>query len=67
MNMSIDELLFLASSVIILPAIAFLTISYFSGALTSTNGHRYLALRDAEQDFWTATDGTSSTQEGESR
>jgi hypothetical protein len=53
MNMSIEELLFLASSAIILPMIAVLTVAFFTGGLKGTEETKYLALADAEEDYWT--------------
>jgi hypothetical protein len=64
MEMTIDELLFLTSSAIILPTIAVLVFAYFSGALTSTESSRFLALRSPEEDFW-AQPGPTANREGE--
>lgn len=56
MQMSIVELLFLASSVIILPVIAVLTASFFSGGLAGTENAKFAVLREPEEDYWALTD-----------
>jgi hypothetical protein len=55
MPLSIEELLFLASSVIILPVIAVFTISFFSGGLKGTEDAKYVVLDGVEDDYWTLT------------
>jgi hypothetical protein len=58
MQLSIEELLFLASSAIILPVIAVLTVAFFSGGLTDTENAKYLASDDSESDFWSIAEPT---------
>jgi hypothetical protein len=54
--MSIEELLFLASSVIILPVIAVLTVSFFSGGLARTENAKFSMLLEPEDDYWALTE-----------
>jgi Sec-independent protein secretion pathway component TatC len=56
MQMSIVELLFLASSVIILPVIAVLTMTFLSGGLTKTEDAKFTMLLEPEADYWALTD-----------
>lgn len=57
--MSIEELLFLASTVIILPVLAVLTVAFFSGGLKGTEDAKYLATAETESDYWDQTRGDS--------
>lgn len=52
MEMTIRELLFLMSSVLVLPAVAVLITAYFNGSLTATEDAKYLVFQDSEADYW---------------
>jgi hypothetical protein len=56
MQLSIEELLFLASSAIILPVIAVLTITFFMGGLTRTESAKFVVVAEPEEDYWTLRD-----------
>jgi hypothetical protein len=52
MKLSIDELLFLASSVIVLPVIAVLVASFFTGGLKNTEDAKLVVTAEPEEDYW---------------
>jgi hypothetical protein len=63
MAMSIEELLFLASSAIILPVIAVFTVAFFSGGLKSTEEAKYVVTAEHETDYWDQTRGSASASD----
>jgi hypothetical protein len=64
--MSILELLMILSTVMILPAMAALTIAYLNGSLAESDEARHLALIDGEEDYWAGpeTEATFGPDEG---
>jgi hypothetical protein len=52
MKLSIEELLFLASSVIVLPVIAVLIASFFTGGLKNTEDAKLVVTAEPEEDYW---------------
>jgi hypothetical protein len=56
MKLSIDELLFLASSVIVLPVIAVLVVSFFTGGLKNTEDAKLVVTAEPEEDYWAVSD-----------
>jgi hypothetical protein len=52
MKLSIEELLFLASSVIILPIVAVMIVSFFSGGLKNTEDAKLVVTAEPEEDYW---------------
>jgi hypothetical protein len=60
MPLNIEVLLFLASSVIILPIVAVMTVSFFMGGLRRTEEAKYFVTRDPEEDYWALPDAHSA-------
>jgi hypothetical protein len=56
MNLSLEELLFLASSVIVLPVIAVMISSFFSGGLKNTEDAKLFVTAEPEEDYWVLPD-----------
>jgi hypothetical protein len=52
MKLSIEELLFLASSVIVLPIVAVMIVSFFTGGLKNTEDAKLIVTAEPEEDYW---------------